>query len=329
VLMPFAAAYAAPCSNVPSWASSTCVSGQCDSNYQPVVNLIGYFGDSIIASSCGTGGQTCCIQLTQQLCSQAASRYMPGTPGTCKSACADQNKLLTRLMNQNASLDLCPGTQVCCAEEAQASGPGGSCLKLEGVTATCKGAPGSGEVSANAESWTDWIKDGSCTGQVCVVKQETALCKAMAKTGVSAETADFYACAAKQSDCESGTLLTQTISRASKACPSGQWCCISKQAKASSSGKTPAGSPKTLPDPLGGASIHSIIGNVIRTFAGVAGSIALIMFVYGGIMMIMSGGESGKVESARKILINSAIGIVLIFAAYTFVAAIIDAILAE
>jgi hypothetical protein len=128
----------------------------------------------------------------------------------------------------------------------------------------------------------------------------------------------------------SGTLFGNTND--GSPCPSGQVCCVPKTAEdagGAAGGSTPVGTPKTLPDPLGGANIHSIIGNVIRTFAGIAGSIALIMFVFGGILMITSGGESGKVTNARKILLNSAIGLVLIFAAYTFVAAIIDAILAE
>lgn len=92
--------------------------------------------------------------------------------------------------------------------------------------------------------------------------------------------------------------------------------------------KTPVGAPIALPDPLSGANLPSLLGNAIRTFAGIAGSIALLMFVYGGVMYILSGGESSKVKDATAILKNAAIGIILIFGAYLFVSAILDAVLA-
>jgi hypothetical protein len=166
---------------------------------------------------------------------------------------------------------------------------------------------------------------GACSGgDTCTVARGSEFCKASAaKEGLAGN----YACVAKSGDCEKDIAEKAGILQG-KLCLAGQKCCVLKVGEAPAA-KAPVGTPKTLPDPLGGANIHSIIGNVIRTFAGIAGSIALVMFVYGGIMMVTSGGAQEKVTNARKILINSTIGIVLIFAAYTFVAAIIDAILAE
>jgi hypothetical protein len=88
------------------------------------------------------------------------------------------------------------------------------------------------------------------------------------------------------------------------------------------------GSPTTLPDPLQGVNIPKLIGNIVRTFSGIAGAVALAMFVWGGVKYIISGGDPSKVKAARGILINASWGIILIFGAYTFVDAIIDAILA-
>lgn len=90
---------------------------------------------------------------------------------------------------------------------------------------------------------------------------------------------------------------------------------------------TPPGQPVTLPDPLGGVTVPAFFGNVIRVFLSIAGAIALLMFVYGGIMWILSGGESSKVQAAQKILVNSTIGIILLFGAYMFTTAIVQSIL--
>ena len=55
--------------------------------------------------------------------------------------------------------------------------------------------------------------------------------------------------------------------------------------------------------------------NVASLIVGVTGSFALLMFVYGGFMMITSGGVEAKVTLGKTILKNALIGIVLIFTA--------------
>ena len=91
---------------------------------------------------------------------------------------------------------------------------------------------------------------------------------------------------------------------------------------------TPSAAPLPLPDPLGGVNIPTLIGNIVRTFTGIAGSLALLMFVYGGVMYILSGGEQAAVQKAKTILFNASIGIVLIFLAYLLTSTIINAMLA-
>lgn len=137
-----------------------------------------------------------------------------------------------------------------------------------------------------------------------------------------------YGCFAT-ADC-SDQQLTDVAAIPNGPCTAGKTCCIPKTSSGTGTRSTSAPeTAKRLPDPLGGVNIPTFIGNVIRTFAGIAGTIALCMFVYGGIMLIMSGGEQAKVTNGRKILINASIGLLLIFSAYTFVTAIIGAILAE
>ncbi len=190
---------------------------------------------------------------------------------------------------------------------------------LPGVTGVCKPTVGGNDVL--------WPAATCPAGQKCTMTRGSQLCAAeAAKIGQNGT----FLCVASANDC--GTPLDASISATVQVCPPSQQCCTSKSPTASPAGTSGAGkpgTPKQLPDPLGGVNIPTFIGNVIRTFAGIAGTIALIMFVYGGIMLILSGGESAKVQKGKQILINASIGLVLIFSAYTFVSAIIGAILAE
>jgi hypothetical protein len=222
-----------------------------------------------------------------------------------------------------------------CVIGAPKAASANGCNTLSGIAGTCKASAGGTDADTNASTvWVDRgiVNVGGCTGgQVCTMTRGSELCAAVAKKiGI----AGTFLCVSSDSDCK--TNISSAFSASSQLCPPSQQCCISNATTAptavggtaGSGAKTPA-TPKQLPDPLGGVNIPTFIGNVIRTFAGIAGTIALIMFVYGGIMLILSGGEAKKVADGKNILINASIGLVLIFSAYTFVSAIISAILAE
>ncbi len=83
-----------------------------------------------------------------------------------------------------------------------------------------------------------------------------------------------------------------------------------------------------LPDPLSGANFPQLVGNAIRTIMGISGSVALLMFVFGGIQYIMSGGDSKKVSAAMAYIRNASFGLILIFGAYAIASVIFDALLA-
>jgi hypothetical protein len=67
--------------------------------------------------------------------------------------------------------------------------------------------------------------------------------------------------------------------------------------------------------------------NVARFILGISGSLALVFFVYGGFMFLISAGQSDKINSAKQILINSIIGIVIIFSAYMIIGFVITKVL--
>jgi hypothetical protein len=83
-----------------------------------------------------------------------------------------------------------------------------------------------------------------------------------------------------------------------------------------------------LCNPLAGVANtpQELIGRVINQLMGVVGSIALLMFVYGGLIWMTSSGNPEKVKEGRGILIWSAIGLAVIFFSYGLVRLVLAAL---
>lgn len=71
-----------------------------------------------------------------------------------------------------------------------------------------------------------------------------------------------------------------------------------------------------LTNPLGITSPQALIGRVINSVLGIVGSLALLMFVYGGLTWMTSSGNQEKIKKGRDIILWSAIGLVVIFMSY-------------
>lgn len=69
----------------------------------------------------------------------------------------------------------------------------------------------------------------------------------------------------------------------------------------------------------GTAGVQTLIGRVIKTVMGVVGSIALIMFVYGGLMWMTASGNTEKISKAMRIITWSTLGIIVILSSYALV----------
>lgn len=61
---------------------------------------------------------------------------------------------------------------------------------------------------------------------------------------------------------------------------------------------------------------QELIGVVIDAILGLVGSLALLMFVFGGITWMTSSGSAEKVKKGRDIIVWAAIGLVIVFSAY-------------
>jgi len=65
---------------------------------------------------------------------------------------------------------------------------------------------------------------------------------------------------------------------------------------------------------------------VTEIILGIVGSLALLMFIYGGLMFIISSGNSEKVTKAKEIIIGAVIGLVIVFTSYMIIQFTMDAL---
>lgn len=83
-----------------------------------------------------------------------------------------------------------------------------------------------------------------------------------------------------------------------------------------------------LDNPLGSEvnDVPTLIGKVINGVLSVVGSLALVMFIYGGFTWMLAAGNTEKVKKGRDILIWAALGLVIIFTSYAMVTYVITTI---
>lgn len=89
-----------------------------------------------------------------------------------------------------------------------------------------------------------------------------------------------------------------------------------------------------LVNPIGGSesnkagvtSIEVILGNLIKAALGVAGSLALVAFIFGAFTWLTSAGQSEKVKQGAQIMMHAVIGLFIIFASYGILNQVIQAL---
>ena len=65
--------------------------------------------------------------------------------------------------------------------------------------------------------------------------------------------------------------------------------------------------------------IPTLLGKIIKAVLGIVGSLALVMFIYGGVTWMLAAGNAERVTKGKNILIWATIGLVVIFSAYALV----------
>ena len=70
-----------------------------------------------------------------------------------------------------------------------------------------------------------------------------------------------------------------------------------------------------------------LYGRVIRGLLGFAGVGALLFFIWGGIVILTSGGNSEKVKQGRDAILWAAVGLVVAFSSYIVLNFVIEAVI--
>lgn len=75
--------------------------------------------------------------------------------------------------------------------------------------------------------------------------------------------------------------------------------------------------PETDPSNLN--DLVDILINVANYFLGITGSLMLIMFIYGGVMLILSSGNKERVQKGQQIITSAVVGLIIVFSSYLII----------
>ena len=157
-------------------------------------------------------------------------------------------------------------------------------------------------------------KDKLPSGIDCTKSENTNICKTDCKTG-------GY-CVFEDGVCRDKTSKDVEDEKTSEALPNVDltWPVIDGGMQ------FPGEEIKTGFQQINNPDIPTIIGRIIKTILGMTGSIAIAMFVYGGILWMVSAGNSDKTQKSKNILLWSTLGSIVILSSYMIVEFVINSL---
>jgi len=75
--------------------------------------------------------------------------------------------------------------------------------------------------------------------------------------------------------------------------------------------------------------LREIFGLVINRGMGIVGSVALLVFIYGGFMWLVSAGNQDRIKKGTQAMMWAIIGIFIIFSSYAIIVLVLAALGAE
>lgn len=86
------------------------------------------------------------------------------------------------------------------------------------------------------------------------------------------------------------------------------------------------GAPVTVTNPLGVTSVQGLITNMINAVLSIVGAVALAMLIYGGVLIMISGGEQERYDSGKKTITYAVVGLIVVILSYSIMKFIVSAI---
>ncbi|MCI0479218.1 pilin [Candidatus Uhrbacteria bacterium] len=167
----------------------------------------------------------------------------------------------------------------------------------------------------------------------CCIPKGSSLCSTAATdSGAVDELKTSFGCV--PSPC-TGTELASKLTYLGETCTGGNICCTAVTGETKTLQETPppasggTASPVKLFNPLGeGVTFYSVIRNVINAFLGMVGGLALLVFVYAGVLW-MTAGSSDRVQKAKDTMKYAIIGLAMIAFSYVITSFVVDALLGK
>ncbi|HQA63486.1 MAG TPA: pilin [bacterium] len=86
-----------------------------------------------------------------------------------------------------------------------------------------------------------------------------------------------------------------------------------------------------LKNPLAGSdgevTFEVIVRRVVQATLGLTGVLAIIAFIYGGVLWMVSRGDTGMIQKGKTMMIWAVLGIVIIFSSYAIIRFIFEALM--
>lgn len=172
------------------------------------------------------------------------------------------------------------------------------------------------------------------TGNFCFDSGSGKFCRTLLQTGAACTSGDVCASGTcDANECKAPIKCTDysTTDTTGTACnshPECEWVSNACSTKAAGGATPPGGDTPAAPEPstfaipnflsAGGAleDPSSLVGRIIKFIMGFAGTIALVTFMYGGALWLISAGRMDYVSKGKNYMIWAVIGLALVFGSY-------------
>lgn len=96
-----------------------------------------------------------------------------------------------------------------------------------------------------------------------------------------------------------------------------------------SSGGTTSSGSVVLENPLGADANDPrvLLGRIIQAIIGLSGAVALVMFIYSGLLFLTAGGNTSMIQKAKLLMLYTILGIIVIAGAFVATNTIFTAVL--
>lgn len=81
-----------------------------------------------------------------------------------------------------------------------------------------------------------------------------------------------------------------------------------------------------VPNPIEAESVPALVNSIVKAILGIVGALALLMFVYGGVLWLTSLGNKERIKKGQDVLTWATIGLLIIFSSYAILTVVFQAL---